>query len=135
MAGFCTRCGRPLPERHLPLHAAGPAAAVSAAPAPTAAAAAGSEGAERFGLAIKGLPQLWLSYCKDPIGTTREAVEKHDFLSGILMAAVTYIAVFFATLVYALRLDSHFSGRCMARREVCSCPSPASVSRCWPRSF
>lgn len=61
-----------------------------------------------FGLAIKGLPQLWLSYCKDPIGTTRKAVEKHDFLSGILMAAVTYIAVFFATLVYALRLDSHF---------------------------
>lgn len=35
-------------------------------------------------------------------------MEKHDFLSGILMAAVTYIAVFFATLVYALRLDSHF---------------------------
>lgn len=61
-----------------------------------------------FGLAIKGLPQLWLSYCKDPIGTTRKAVEKHDFLSGILMAAVTYIAVFFATLVYALRLDYHF---------------------------
>ena len=29
-------------------------------------------------------------------------------ISGILMAAVTYIAVFFATLVYALRLDSHF---------------------------
>ena len=61
-----------------------------------------------FGLAIKGLPQLWLSYCKDPIGTTRKAVEKHDFLSGILMAAVTYIAVFFATRVYALRLASHF---------------------------
>ena len=70
-----------------------------------------------------------LSYCKDPIGTTRKAVEKHDFLSGILMAAVTYIAVFFATLVYALRLDSHFRPLHGSAR-ACSCPSPASASRC-----
>ena len=104
MAGFCTRCGRPLPESGIcpctqqPQQPQQPQYQQPQAPKEPSA----------FGLAIKGLPQLWLSYCKDPIGTTRKAVEKHDFLSGILMAAVTYIAVFFATLVYALRLDSHF---------------------------
>ena len=104
MAGFCTRCGRPLPESGLcpctqqPQQPQQPQYQQPQAPKEPSA----------FGLAIKGLPQLWLSYCKDPIGTTRKAVEKHDFLSGILMAAVTYIAVFFATLVYALRLDYHF---------------------------
>lgn len=112
MAGFCTRCGRPLPESGIcpctqqpqqpqyqqPQHQQPQQPQQPQAPKEPSA----------FGLAIKGLPQLWLSYCKDPIGTTRKAVEKHDFLSGILMAAVTYIAVFFATLVYALRLDYHF---------------------------
>ena len=95
MAGFCTRCGRPLPESGIcpctqqPQQPQQPQYQQPQAPKEPSA----------FGLAIKGLPQLWLSYCKDPIGTTRKAVEKHDFLSGILMAAVTYIAVFFATLV------------------------------------
>lgn len=98
-AALCRRAAS-APARSSPSSPSAPAAPVSAPQAPKEPSA--------FGLAIKGLPQLWLSYCKDPIGTTRKAVEKHDFLSGILMAAVTYIAVFFATLVYALRLDYHF---------------------------
>ena len=101
MAGFCTRCGRPLPE-------SGICPCTQQPQQPQYQQPQAPKEPSAFGLAIKGLPQLWLSYCKDPIGTTRKAVEKHDFLSGILMAAVTYIAVFFATLVYALRLDSHF---------------------------
>ena len=109
MAGFCTRCGRPLPESGIcpcTQQAQQPQYQQPQHQQPQQPQAPKEPSA--FGLAIKGLPQLWLSYCKDPIGTTRKAVEKHDFLSGILMAAVTYIAVFFATLVYALRLDSHF---------------------------
>ena len=109
MAGFCTRCGRPLPESGICPCTQQPQQPQYQQPQhqqPQQPQAPKEPSA--FGLAIKGLPQLWLSYCKDPIGTTRKAVEKHDFLSGILMAAVTYIAVFFATLVYALRLDSHF---------------------------
>ena len=109
MAGFCTRCGRPLPESGIcpcTQQAQQPQYQQPQHQQPQQPQAPKEPSA--FGLAIKGLPQLWLSYCKDPIGTTRKAVEKHDFLSGILRAAVTYIAVFFATLVYALRLDSHF---------------------------
>ena len=109
MAGFCTRCGRPLPESGIcpcTQQAQQPQYQQPQHQQPQQPQA--PKGPSAFGLAIKGLPQLWLSYCKDPIGTTRKAVEKHDFLSGILRAAVTYIAVFFATLVYALRLDSHF---------------------------
>ena len=108
MAGFCTRCGRPLPESGIcpctqqPQQPQQPQYQQPQAPKEPSA----------FGLAIKGLPQLWLSYCKDPIGTTRKAVEKHDFLSGILMAAVTYIAVFFATLVLTkvAKVPSDFKG-------------------------
>ena len=109
MAGLCTRCGRPLPESGICPCTQQPQQPQYQQPQhqqPQQPQAPKEPSA--FGLAIKGLPKLWLSYCKDPIGTTRKAVEKHDFLSGILMAAVTYIAVFFATLVYALRLDSHF---------------------------
>lgn len=109
MAGFCTRCGRPLPESGICPCTQQPQQPQYQQPQhqqPQQPQAPKEPSA--FGLAIKGLPKLWLSYCKDPIGTTRKAVEKHDFLSGILMAAVTYIAVFFATLVYALRLDYHF---------------------------
>ena len=100
MAGFCTRCGRPLPESGIcpcTQQAQQPQYQQPQHQQPQQPQAPKEPSA--FGLAIKGLPQLWLSYCKDPIGTTRKAVEKHDFLSGILMAAVTYIAVFFATLV------------------------------------
>lgn len=59
MAGFCTRCGRPLPE-------SGICPCTQQPQQPQA-----PKEPSAFGLAIKGLPQLWLSYCKDPIGTTR----------------------------------------------------------------
>lgn len=108
MAGFCTRCGRPLPESGICPCTQQPQQPQYQQPQQQPQQPQAPKEPSAFGLAIKGLPKLWLSYCKDPIGTTRKAVEKHDFLSGILMAAVTYIAVFFATLVYALRLDYHF---------------------------
>lgn len=119
MAGFCSKCGRPLPENGVcpctmqqpeqqpqfqqqyqqPQYQ--PQYQQPQYQQPPAQPSA-------FGIAMKNFPKLLLSYCKDPIGTTRKAVEQKDFLSGIIVMVIAVIATYLTTLVYALRVNRHF---------------------------
>lgn len=124
MAGFCTKCGRPLPESGVcPCTMQQPQYQQQSQyqqpqyqqpqyqqqyQQPQYQQPAAPQQPSAFGLAMKNLPKLWLAYFKNPIGATRKAVEQKDFLSGIILAVITYISVFFATLVYVLRIGVHF---------------------------
>lgn len=114
MAGFCSKCGRPLPEDGVcPCTMQSTEQPQSQPPQyqpqyqqpqyqePPAQPSA-------FVTALKNLPKLLQSYCKDPLGATRKAVEQKDFLSGMIIMAVSVIATYLTTLVYALRVDGSF---------------------------
>ena len=136
MANFCTKCGRPLPEDGIcpctlqqPVNPEAPqaqaepqyripqqpqyqapqyqapqyqtAAPVQAPPAPKEPSA--------FGKAITDLPKKFLRFIKNPIATIQASVEKKDLMGGIVGMAVSVIACFLATLVYALRWGFGFA--------------------------
>ena len=62
-----------------------------------------------FGAAIGGLPKKFINYVKDPVATTRKAIEKEDFLGGLIALVVAVIACFTTTLAYDLRWASGFA--------------------------
>ena len=136
MAKFCTKCGRPLPENGIcpctlqqPVNPEAPqaqaepqyripqqpqyqapqyqapqhqtAAPVQTPPAPKEPSA--------FGKAITDLPKKFLRFIKNPIATIQASVEKKDLMGGIVGMAVSVIACFLATLVYALRWGFGFA--------------------------
>lgn len=96
MAGFCSQCGRPLPENGRCPYCA-PAVpnygAIAQAPAQPSA----------FSIALKNFSQFLRAYVKNPTGTTRLAAENHDFMTGIFVMAITVTISFFLTLFFALR--------------------------------
>lgn len=60
-----------------------------------------------FVAALKNLPNLFLGYFRDPVGASRLASEKKDFLSGLIIMAMSVILTLFGTLFFAL---VHYSG-------------------------
>ena len=139
MAGFCTKCGRPLPESGVcpctqgeqPQHQAPQyqqpqyQAAQNQQPqyqAPQyqqpqyqpqyqAPVQTPPEPKEpsAFGLAMADLPKKFIRFVKDPVAELKSTAEKKDLLGGIIGLAVAVIACFFATLVYALRWKSSYA--------------------------
>lgn len=99
MAGFCSYCGRPLPDDGRCPYCA-PAApnysAVVQQPVQPAQPSA-------FSLALKNFGQFLRAYLKNPLGTTRIAVENHDFLTGFFVMAITVTISFILTFAFALR--------------------------------
>lgn len=97
MAGFCSYCGRPLPDDGrcpycMPAAAPNYNAVVRQPAQPSA-----------FSLAMKNFWQFLRAYIKNPVGTTRIAVENHDFLTGIIVMAITVTMSFILTFAFALR--------------------------------
>ena len=125
MAGFCTKCGRPLPEDGIcpctmqqpqgnaapeqPQEAPQPQAApqFQAAPQPQGYVAPQySTKPSKVGMALggglKNLPNLLVGYFRDPVGTTRLASEKKDFVSGLIMMGLSVILTLLGTLFFGL---------------------------------
>lgn len=136
MAGFCTKCGRPLPENGIcPCTQAQPQtqpAPQYQAPqqpqyqapqpqyqqpqyqqpqyqqAPVQAPVQPKE-PSAFGQAISDLPKKFIRFIKDPVAELKSSVEKKDLMGGIVGMAVAVIACFMATLCYALRWGYGFA--------------------------
>lgn len=60
-----------------------------------------------FVAALKNLPNLFLGYFRDPVGTSRLASEKKDFLSGLIIMAMSVILTLLGTLFFTL---VHYNG-------------------------
>ena len=131
MAGFCTKCGRPLPENGIcscsmqPENTTPPQGGAPQqgymppqgyAPQQGYAPPQGymppqynpvPKQDSAFVAALKNLPNLFLGYFRDPVGTSRLASEKKDFLSGLIIMAASVILTLLGTLFFAL---VHYSG-------------------------
>lgn len=109
MAGFCTKCGKPLPEDGVcpctlsaPAQPANPYAAVDYTPATNGAPAQPSA----FSIALKNAPSMLKAYFRNPIGTSRIAADKRDVMSGVISALGLLIVSFLSFLFIALRYMS-----------------------------
>lgn len=87
MAGYCNKCGRPLPESGV---------------CSCETKATGRRRAER---SLDGLLRLWVGCLKDPAGVSRLSAERRDFRSGLTLllasVAVSLLSVLLLTLRYA----------------------------------
>lgn len=91
MAGYCTRCGRPLPDSGVcPCTLQQAPAPVNKAPNPVLTV-------------LVNLPRLWRSYFLDPVGTPRKAGERRDWITGTAMLALLEIVSFLSVLMLTLR--------------------------------
>lgn len=91
MAGYCTRCGRPLPDSGV-------------CPCTRQRRSAPRRGANPLLTVLVNLPRLWRSYFRDPISTPRLAAERRDWITGvamlILLEAMSLLSVLMLTLRY-----------------------------------
>lgn len=116
MAGFCTKCGKPLPESGVcpctmqqqpvmqqqpPVMRQQPPAAQQGYVAPQYSASPSKVGMA-LGGSLKNLPNLWVGYFRDPVGTTRLAADKRDAVSGAWMLALQIVLSLLGTLFFAL---------------------------------
>ncbi|MBQ6431654.1 MAG: hypothetical protein IJJ99_07260 [Oscillospiraceae bacterium] len=98
MTGFCTNCGRPLPENGI-------------CPCTKRRAQGALHKKTRGGLdrAARALPSLWIGYLKDPVGASRLAQERREATNGLTMMAATVLLSFFSTMLFTLRYATdHF---------------------------
>lgn len=97
MAGFCSNCGRPLPDDGVcPCTIPQPTSYQAPDYAPP------RKGPSAFGLAMKNLPRLLSGYFKNPVRTSQLAAENRDFLSGLLLVGFAMVLTLFGTLFFAL---------------------------------
>lgn len=93
MAGYCTRCGRPLPENGI-CPCTMQKRPARKAPNPIATV-------------LLNLPRLWRSYFLDPISTPRRAGERRDWITGaamlLLLELVSFLSVLLLTMRYGAR--------------------------------
>ncbi len=122
MAGFCTKCGRPLPENGVcpctmqqenAVPQQGYAPPQGYAPqqqgyapqqgyTPPQYSTSPSKVGKALGGSLKNLPNLWVGYFRDPVGTTRLASEKKDYVSGLIMMGLSVILTLLGTLFFGL---------------------------------
>lgn len=140
MAGFCTKCGRPLPESGIC-----PCTQQAAQPAPqqpqyqqpqyqqpqyqpqyqqpqyqqyyqqpqyqpAPQQPAAPKEPSAFGLAFADLPKKFVRLVKDPAAELRNSVEKKDMFGGIIGMAIAVTICFFVTLFCALRWKNEYFG-------------------------
>lgn len=133
MAGFCTKCGRPLPEsgicpctqqatppqpQYPPYYQQPPQGQPGQQPAyppypqyyPPVQQPAQPKEPSAFGLAFADLPKKFVRLVKDPAAELRNSVEKKDMFGGIIGMAIAVTICFFATLFCALRWKSDYFG-------------------------
>ena len=116
MAGFCTKCGRPLPESgvcpctmqenpapqgYVPPQGYAPQQPQQGYVAPQYSTAPSKVGMA-VGGSLKNLPNLLVGYFRDPVGTTRLAAEKKDAAGGLMMMAISVIVTLLGTLFFGL---------------------------------
>ena len=93
MAGYCTKCGRPLPDDGIC------PCTQQNKPAPKAQQ-------NPIVTVLIHLPRLWRSYFRDPIATPRLAAERRDWLTGaamlLLLELVSFLSVLMLTLRYGM---------------------------------
>lgn len=93
MAGYCTKCGRPLPDNGIC------PCTLQSKPAPKAQQ-------NPIVTVLVNLPRLWRSYFRDPIATPRLAGERRDWITGaamlILLELVSFLSVLMLTLRYGM---------------------------------
>lgn len=126
MAGFCTKCGRPLPDDGIcPCTLEQPQQAPSQ-PVPEYVTPQYSTQPSILGKAVsstlKNLPNLWRGFFRDPVGTTRLATEKRDFASGLMMLAFSVFFTLIGTLLFGLihlKDVTYFSFSDFAGRWIC----------------
>lgn len=105
MDGYCPRCGKPLPEDGVCDCAAQPKPAGGSYVPPYYSAP------RPLGAALTNLPSLIVGYLKNPIGTSRLAMEKRDTASAVLMMILTVVVSFFTCLLLTVRYSSGRFGR------------------------
>lgn len=108
MAGYCTQCGRPLPESGI-------------CPCTTEKKRGLRRRRSRGGeldRAVHALPSLWLRYLKDPVGASRLAQERCETSNALTMMAATVLMSFLSTVLFTLRYATDRFGRAVLRWSV-----------------
>lgn len=103
MAGYCTQCGRPLPDDGI---------------CPCARRQTRTKRRTRGGTldkAVHALPSLWLRYLKDPVGASRLAQERCETSNALTMMAATVLLSFLSTALFTLRYAADHFGRAVLR--------------------
>lgn len=85
MAGYCNKCGRPLPE-----------SGVCSCETKTT----GRMRAER---SLDGFLKLWIGCLKDPVDAIRRSAERRDFRSGLTLLLASVAASLLSVLLLTLR--------------------------------
>lgn len=114
MAGYCTNCGRPLPDDGI-------------CPCQTGRARVVRRKAKRGGQidkAARGLPSLWLRYLRDPVGASRLAQERCETSNGLTILAATVLVSFLSTAALTLRYAPDRFGRAVLRWSVTGLLAP-----------
>ena len=106
MAGYCTNCGRPLPDDGL-------------CPCQMEQARVTSRRRSRRGgeidKAARALPSLWLRYLRDPVGASRLAQERCETANGLTIMAATVLLSFLSTATFTIRYAADHFGRGVLR--------------------
>lgn len=105
MAGFCTKCGRPLPENGV----------CPCTKRKTRSFRRGSLRGGEIDKAVHALPSLWLRYLRDPVGASRLAQERWETSNGLTMMAATVLLSFLSTVLFTLRYAADHFGRAVLR--------------------
>lgn len=105
MAGYCTQCGRPLPENGIC------PCTQKKQRDPRKNRKPGGE----IDKAVHALPALWLRYLKDPVGASRLAQERCETTNALTMMAATVLLSFLSTLLFTLRYAADHFGRAVLR--------------------
>lgn len=114
MAGYCTQCGRPLPEDGI-------------CPCTKKKARGTRRGRKSGGeidKAVHALPSLWLRYLKDPVGASRLAQERCETTNGLTMMAATVLLSFLSTVLFTIRYAADHFGRAVLRWSVTGLIAP-----------
>lgn len=114
MAGFCTNCGRPLPDSGI-------------CPCQRKRTRFSARGRKRGGeldKAVHALPSLWARYLKDPVGASRLAQERCETSNGLTMMAATVLLSFLSAVTFTIRYAADHFGRAVLRWAVTGLLAP-----------
>lgn len=103
MAGFCPRCGKPMPE-------VGPCPCTLGGHSASNPLPRYSSGTDLSG-ALSDLPNLFSRYFRNPVEASRRAIEKRDHSSGVAMMILAVLLSVLSTLFFALRYSGGRFGR------------------------
>lgn len=105
MAGYCTQCGRPLPDDGI-------------CPCTQQKKRVSRHRRSRGGeidKAVHALPSLWIRYLKDPVGAGRLAQERCETTDALTVMAATVLLSFLSTALFTLRYAADHFGRAVLR--------------------